>query len=148
MVVKIYNEGVNPLPAYSTENAAGLDLRANLPDGPICLLPYHRVLIPTGLKMEIPVGVMAHICSRSGMSIKNGVVVLNAPGIVDSDFRGEIGVVLENLSGTPFEIKHGDRIAQMVFVPYEHAELVSVETEEALSETERGAGGFGHTGTK
>ena len=148
MVVKICNKSDNALPAYSTPLSAGMDLRANLPDGPIKLFPLDRVLVPTGLFIEVPEGFEAQIRPRSGLALKNGITVLNAPGTVDADYRGEVGVVLINLSNEVFEIAHGERIAQMVIAKHERAELVQVESVDELSSTERGAGGYGHTGTK
>ena len=148
MVVKIFNGSENPLPAYSTELSAGMDLRANLPDGPIRLFPLERVLVKTGLYIELPEGYEAQIRPRSGLALKNGITVLNSPGTVDADYRGEIGVVLINLSNDVFEIKHGERIAQMVLAKHERGEMIEVESVDDLSKTDRGAGGYGHTGTK
>ena len=143
MKVKIVNISNNLLPAYETKNSAGMDLRAYLPDGPICLKPMQRSLVPTGLYMEIPEGYEGQVRPRSGLAVKSGITVLNSPGTIDADYRGQICVILINLSDKPFTINSGDRIAQMVFAKCEQAETVLVET---LSETERGAGGFGHTG--
>ena len=143
MKVKIVNTSNNPLPAYETKNSAGMDLRAYLPDGPICLKPMQRSLVPTGLYMEIPEGYEGQVRPRSGLAIKSGITVLNSPGTVDADYRGQVCVILINLSDKPFTINSGDRIAQMVIAKCEQAEVVQVET---LSETERGTGGFGHTG--
>ena len=143
MIVKVINKSDNKLPAYETSNSAGMDLRANLPEGEITLNPMQRALIPTGLFMEIPEGYEGQVRPRSGLAAKNGITVLNTPGTIDADYRGEIKVILVNLSDTPFAVKHGERIAQMVFAKCEQATLLNVE---AISETERGAGGFGHTG--
>jgi len=143
MQVKIVNTSNNSLPAYETKNSAGMDLRAFLPEGPIILEPMQRALVPTGLYMEIPEGYEGQVRPRSGLAIKSGITVLNSPGTVDADYRGQVCVILINLSDKAFVINSGDRIAQMVFAKCEQAEMVQVET---LSETERGAGGFGHTG--
>ena len=143
MEVKIINKSDNQLPAYETVNSAGMDLRAYLPEGPVTLKPMQRMLIPTGLFMEIPEGYEGQVRPRSGLAIKNGVTVLNTPGTIDADYRGEVKIILINLSDTDFTISSGDRIAQIIFAKCEQMEVVNVET---LSETERGAGGFGHTG--
>ncbi len=143
MIVKVINKSDNSLPAYETVNSAGMDLRANLPEGGITLNPMQRALIPTGLFLEIPEGYEGQVRPRSGLAAKNGITVLNTPGTIDADYRGEIKVILVNLSDTPFTINHGERIAQMVFACCEQAQLQVVET---ISETQRGAGGFGHTG--
>ena len=143
MEVKIVNKSDNQLPAYETVNSAGMDLRAYLPEGPVTLKPMQRMLIPTGLFMEIPEGYEGQVRPRSGLAIKNGVTVLNTPGTIDADYRGEVKIILINLSDTDFTINSGDRIAQIIFAKCEQMEVVNVET---LSETERGAGGFGHTG--
>ena len=143
MRVKIVNQSNNPLPAYETKSSAGMDLRAFLPDGPIILEPMQRSLVPTGLYMEIPEGYEGQVRPRSGLAIKSGITVLNSPGTIDADYRGQVCVILINLSDKPFTINSGDRIAQMIFAKCEQADLVQVET---LSVTERGAGGFGHTG--
>ncbi|MBQ8222554.1 MAG: dUTP diphosphatase [Bacteroidales bacterium] len=143
MEVKIINKSDNQLPAYETANSAGMDLRAYLPEGAIVMKPLQRVLIPTGLYMEIPEGYEGQVRPRSGLAIKNGITVLNTPGTIDADYRGEVKIILINLSDTDFTINSGDRIAQIIFAKCEQMEVVSVET---LSETERGAGGFGHTG--
>ena len=143
MQVKIVNTSNNALPAYETKNSAGMDLRAFLPDGPVTLEPMQRVLVPTGLYMEIPEGYEGQVRPRSGLAIKSGITVLNSPGTVDADYRGQVCVILINLSDKPFVVNSGDRIAQMVFARCEQAETVEVEM---LPETERGAGGFGHTG--
>ena len=143
MKVKVVNKSTNALPAYETKNSAGMDLRAYLPDGPITLQPMQRAMIPTGLYIEIPEGYEGQVRPRSGLAIKYGITVLNTPGTVDADYRGELKQILINLSDQPFVINNGDRIAQIVFARCEQAEMVEVES---LSETERGAGGFGHTG--
>lgn len=143
MEVKIINKSDNQLPAYETANSAGMDLRAYLPEGAIVMKPLQRVLIPTGLFMEIPEGYEGQVRPRSGLAIKNGITVLNTPGTIDADYRGEVKIILINLSDTDFTINSGDRIAQIIFAKCEQMDVVSVET---LSETERGAGGFGHTG--
>lgn len=143
MEVKIVNKSDNQLPAYETVNSAGMDLRAYLPEGAIVIKPLQRVLVPTGLFMEIPEGYEGQVRPRSGLAIKNGITVLNTPGTIDADYRGEVKIILINLSDTDFTISSGDRIAQIIFAKCEQMEIVNVET---LSETERGAGGFGHTG--
>lgn len=143
MKVKIVNKSNNNLPAYETVCSAGMDLRAYLPEGPIVIKPMQRVLVPTGLFMEIPEGYEGQVRPRSGLAIKSGITVLNTPGTIDADYRGEVKIILINLSDTDFTINSGDRVAQIVFARCEQIEMVSVET---LSETERGAGGFGHTG--
>lgn len=144
MKVQIINRGHHPLPQYATEQSAGLDLRANL-DGPVELKPLERKLIPTGLYMALPKGYEAQVRPRSGLAIKNGITVLNSPGTIDADYRGEICVILINLSDQPFLINDGERIAQMVIARHEQAEWEQVDV---LDETERGAGGFGHSGVK
>ena len=143
MKVKVVNKSNNALPAYETKNSAGMDLRAYLPEGPVTLQPMQRALIPTGLYLEIPEGYEGQVRPRSGLAIKFGITVLNTPGTIDADYRGELKQILINLSDEPFVINNGDRIAQIVFARCEQAEMVEVEE---LSETERGAGGFGHTG--
>ena len=143
MTVKIVNKSDNQLPVYETINSAGMDLRAYLPEGAITLKPMQRILIPTGLFMEIPEGYEGQVRPRSGLAIKNGITVLNTPGTIDADYRGEVKIILINLSDTDFVINSGDRVAQIVFAKCEQMEVINVET---LSETERGAGGFGHTG--
>ena len=143
MKVKIVNKSNNNLPAYETVCSAGMDLRAYLPEGPILIKPMQRVLVPTGLFMEIPESYEGQVRPRSGLAIKSGITVLNTPGTIDADYRGEVKIILINLSDTDFTINSGDRVAQIVFARCEQMEMVSVET---LSETERGAGGFGHTG--
>ncbi|WP_186774286.1 dUTP diphosphatase [Chitinophaga pinensis] len=142
ITVKIINKSANPLPAYATAEAAGMDLRANL-ETAISLQPLERMLIPTGLFMELPTGYEAQIRPRSGLAIKQGLTLLNTPGTIDADYRGEIKVIMINLSNEPQTIAHGERIAQMVIAPFVQARLEAVEL---LTETERGAGGFGHTG--
>ncbi|MBR3634335.1 MAG: dUTP diphosphatase [Bacteroidaceae bacterium] len=142
MKVKIINRSKHALPEYATEQSAGVDLRANI-DSPVVIAPLGRALIPTGLYMALPEGWEAQVRPRSGLAIKKGVTVLNTPGTIDADYRGEVGVILVNLSGEDFVVQDGDRIAQMIFNQYGKADFVEVET---LDETERGAGGFGHTG--
>lgn len=144
MEVKIVNNSRNPLPDYSTPNSAGMDLRANL-DQPVTLKPMERKLIPTGLYMELPEGFEAQIRPRSGLALKKGISVLNTPGTIDADYRGEVGIILVNLSGEEFEIEHGERICQMVI---NRVETIRWQQVESLEESERGAGGFGHTGIK
>jgi len=144
MLVKIKNTSNHSLPEYQTIGSAGLDLKANISE-PVKLSPLERVLIPTGLFLELPNGVEAQIRPRSGMAIKKGITVLNSPGTIDSDYRGEIGVVLVNLSNDEVLIESGERVAQMVIASYEKAEWQAVES---LIETERGAGGYGSTGNK
>ena len=145
MEVKIINKSDNKLPAYETSSSAGMDLRAYLPEGPITLKPMQRTLVPTGLFMEIPEGYEGQVRPRSGLAIKSGITVLNTPGTIDADYRGEVKIILINLSDTDFVINSGDRVAQIVFAKCEQMEVVNVDT---LSDTERGAGGFGHTGRK
>lgn len=142
MIVKIVNQSNNPLPEYSTIHSAGMDIRANLSD-PIVLKPLERILVPTGLFIELPVGYEAQIRPRSGLALKKGITVLNSPGTIDADYRGEVGIILVNLSNEEFVIQHGERICQMVIARHEH---IGWETVEVLEETVRGAGGFGHTG--
>ena len=132
------------LPAYATPQSAGMDLRANIED-PITLRPLERRIVPTGLYIALPEGYEAQVRPRSGLALKHGITVLNSPGTIDSDYRGEIGVLLINLSDTPFVINAGERIAQMVVARHEQAELIEVEE---LDDTERGAGGYGHTGVE
>ena len=144
-MVKIYNKSNNPLPAYASVNAAGMDLRADLQE-PVMLQPLERKLIPTGLYIELPADCEAQVRPRSGLALKHGVTVLNSPGTIDADYRGEIGVILVNLSNEPFTVNPGERIAQMVIAKFRQEELVEVATLEELSDTERGAGGFGHSG--
>ena len=144
MNVKIVNNSSNPLPEYGTANSAGMDIRANL-DEAVVLKPLERKLIPTGLFMELPEGYEAQIRPRSGLAIKKGISVLNTPGTIDADYRGEIGIILVNLSNETFVVEHGERICQMVIKKVEHITWNQVDT---LQNSERGAGGFGHTGTK
>lgn len=144
MKVQIINCGHQPLPAYATPQSAGMDLRANI-DESIVLHPMERRLVPTGLFMALPAGFEAQIRPRSGLALKHGITVLNTPGTIDADYRGEIMVLLINFSQTDFVINDGERIAQMVIAKHENAEFIEVET---LDETERGAGGYGHTGVK
>ena len=142
--IKVVNKGHQPLPQYATAQSAGMDLRANI-DEPIILKPLERRLIPTGLHIALPVGYEAQVRPRSGLALKKGITVLNTPGTIDADYRGEIGVVLINLSNEDFVVEDGERIAQMVIARHEQGEFVSVEV---LDETERGEGGYGHTGVK
>ena len=142
--IHVVNRGHQQLPAYATAQSAGMDLRANL-DAPITLHPMERRLIPTGLHIALPEGYEAQVRPRSGLALKHGLTVLNAPGTIDADYRGEVGVVLINLSADDFVINDGERIAQLVVARYEQADLVVVEE---LDETERGEGGYGHTGVK
>lgn len=144
MQIKVINKSKHALPAYATEAAAGMDLRANLAES-VVLKPLERRLIPTGLFIELPVGYEAQIRPRSGLALKKGITVLNSPGTIDADYRGEIGVILINLSSEEFVIADGERICQMVVARHEQAQWV--ETDE-LGGTERGTGGFGHTGKK
>ena len=144
MKVQIINRSHHPLPQYATLLSAGVDLRANI-ESPIELRPMERRLVPTGLFMALPPGYEAQVRPRSGLAIKHGITVLNTPGTIDADYRGEVCVILVNLSDEPFVIADGERIAQMVIARHEQAEWEQVEV---LSETERGAGGFGHSGTK
>ena len=140
--INIINNSSNPLPAYETEGSSGMDLRADLQE-PVNLAPMQRALIPTGLFIELPFGYEAQVRPRSGLAIKHGITCLNSPGTVDSDYRGELKVILINLSGEAFTIQHGERIAQMIIQPVVKAELKVVNV---LNESKRGAGGFGHTG--
>jgi dUTP pyrophosphatase len=140
--IKIINRSSNPLPEYATENSSGMDIRADIPHR-LLLKPLERVLVPTGLFMEIPSGYEAQVRPRSGLAIKQGITCLNSPGTIDADYRGEIGVILINLSNEEFDIQHGERICQMVIAQHEH---IGWESVEILEETVRGAGGFGHTG--
>ena len=144
MKVNIINKSHHPLPQYATPQSAGMDLHANL-EAPVTLQPMERKLIPTGLFMALPAGYEAQVRPRSGLALKHGVTVLNTPGTIDADYRGEVCVILVNLSAEPFTINDGERIAQMVIARHEQPELVVVET---LDETERGAVGFGHSGNK
>ena len=142
--IKVVNKGHQPLPAYATAQSAGMDLRANLSE-PVVLRPLERRLIPTGLHIALPEGYEAQVRPRSGLALKHGLTVLNAPGTIDADYRGEVGVVLINLSQEDFVINDGERIAQMVIARHEQGLFVPVEV---LDETERGEGGYGHTGVK
>lgn len=142
MKINIINKSGQALPAYETNHAAGMDIRANLSE-PVLLKPMQRVLIPTGLFMELPVGYEAQVRPRSGLAFKHGITVLNSPGTIDADYRGELKVLLINFGEEPFEIRHGERIAQMIIARHETAEWITVEE---LSETARGAGGYGSTG--
>lgn len=144
MKIAIVNKSHHPLPAYATELSAGMDLRANLSE-PITLAPMQRALVPTGLYIALPAGWEAQVRPRSGLALKHGITVLNAPGTIDADYRGEIGVVLVNLSQEKFQINDGERIAQMVVACCEQIEW---QPAESLDDTERGAGGFGHSGRK
>lgn len=144
LTIQIMNKSKHPLPSYATALSAGMDLRANL-EQPITLAPMQRCLVPTGLFMALPAGYEAQIRPRSGLALKKGVTVLNSPGTIDADYRGEIGIILVNLSSEPFLIEDGERIAQMVITRHEQANWQEVEL---LEDTERGAGGFGHTGKK
>lgn len=142
MKVQIINKSHHKLPAYETIQSAGMDLRANL-DAPITLAPMQRCIVPTGLYMALPAGYEAQVRPRSGLAIKKGITVLNSPGTIDADYRGEVGVILINLSAEDFVINDGERIAQMIIARHEQVEWQPVEV---LDETERGAGGFGHSG--
>ena len=142
--VNVVNRGHQQLPAYATPQSAGMDLRANL-DAPVTLHPMERRLIPTGLYIALPEGYEAQVRPRSGLALKHGITVINAPGTIDADYRGEVGVALINLSQQDFTVNDGERIAQMVIARHEQGELVVVEQ---LDETERGEGGYGHTGVR
>ena len=142
--IQVVNRGHQQLPTYATPQSAGMDLRANL-DAPITLHPMERRLIPTGLHIALPEGYEAQVRPRSGLALKHGLTVLNTPGTIDADYRGEIGVILINLSQEDFVVEDGERIAQMIIARHEQGELISVEV---LDETERGEGGFGHSGIK
>lgn len=144
MTIKIINKSQHALPNYETIASAGMDLRANLTE-PVTLAPLGRAIISTGLFIELPIGFEAQVRPRSGLAAKKGVTVLNSPGTVDADYRGEIGVILVNLSNEPFTIENGERIAQLVIAKHERAEWLEAEL---LTETSRGAGGFGSTGVK
>lgn len=144
MQIKIINTSQHEIPNYETVASAGMDLRANLIE-PICLKPLERALVKTGLFIELPVGFEAQVRPRSGLALKKGITVLNSPGTVDADYRGEIGVILVNLSNEEFVIENGERIAQLVIAKHERAEWLEVNE---LTETSRGAGGFGSTGVK
>ncbi len=142
MTIRIVNKSSHALPAYATHLSAGMDVRANITE-PVTLRPMERTLIPTGLFIELPEGYEAQIRPRSGLALKKGITVLNSPGTIDADYRGEIGVILINLSTEDFVIENGERICQMVIAAHEQVQWTAVET---LGETARGAGGFGHTG--
>lgn len=142
MKIKIINRSHHPLPAYATPQSAGMDLRANLAE-PLTLAPLERRLVPTGLHIALPSGYEAQVRPRSGLALKHGIGIVNAPGTIDADYRGEIGVILVNLSAEPFVVADGERIAQLVVARHETVEW---ETADTLDATERGAGGFGHTG--
>lgn len=144
MKINIINKSQHTLPSYETIASAGMDLRANLTES-ITLQPLERTIVKTGLFIELPIGYEAQVRARSGLAFKNGITVLNSPGTVDADYRGEIGVILVNLSNQAFEIQNGERIAQLIIAKHERAEWFEVEE---LSETSRGAGGFGSTGVK
>jgi dUTP pyrophosphatase len=144
MTIKIINKSQHPLPNYETIVSAGMDLRADL-SAPITLSPLGRVIVKTGLFIELPIGYEAQVRPRSGLAIKKGITVLNSPGTVDADYRGEIGVILVNLSNEDFVIENGERIAQLIIAKHERAEWIEVQE---LSETSRGEGGFGSTGVK
>jgi len=144
MQVRIINRSKHPLPEYATEWSAGMDLKANI-DNPIVLKPLQRALVKTGLFIELPQGTEAQIRPRSGLAFKNGISIVNAPGTIDADYRGEIGVLLVNLSDQDFVVNDGERIAQMVVARHETVNWLAVEQ---LDESQRGAGGFGHTGVK
>ena len=142
--IKVVNKGNQPLPKYQTSQSAGMDLRANI-DAPILLKPLDRKLIPTGLHIALPEGYEAQIRPRSGLAIKKGITVINTPGTIDSDYTGDVGVILVNISNEDFVVQPGDRIAQIVINKFEQAEF---EVVKELDETERGEGGYGHTGIK
>lgn len=142
--IKVINNSGHPLPAYSTDSSAGMDVRACLSE-PITIMPMQRVLVPTGLRIALPQGYECQLRPRSGLALKHGITLVNTPGTVDADYRGEIGVILINLSQEPFVINDGERICQMVISSYTRGGWVSVDS---LDETERGSGGFGHTGVQ
>lgn len=144
MQIRIVNSSRNDNPSYETSHSAGMDIRAELNE-PVIIKPLERVLIPTGLYIELPEGLEAQIRPRSGLAAKSGITVLNSPGTIDADYRGEIKIILVNLSSQSFVVNHGDRIAQMIIARHEKAEWIVTEK---LNGTERGAGGFGHTGVK
>ena len=144
MELKIVNKSDNPLPRYESAQAAGMDLRTSITEA-VTLQPLERKLFPTGLFMELPAGYEAQVRPRSGLAMKHGITVLNTPGTIDADYRGEVGVILVNLSNEAFTVEPGERIAQLVIARHEQPEVVEVKE---LSETERGAGGFGHSGRK
>ena len=142
--VKIINRSHHPLPAYATSQSAGMDVRASI-DTPLTILPMQRVIVPTGLYLSIPQGYECQVRPRSGLAAKFGVTVANAPGTIDSDYRGEVKVILVNLSDVPFVINDGERVAQLVFARHEHVAFTRVDS---LDDTDRGEGGFGHTGLR
>ena len=144
-MIRIYNKSNNPLPAYASASAAGMDLRADLAE-PVVLQPLERKLIPTGLFMELPADCEAQVRPRSGLALKHGITVLNSPGTIDADYRGEVCVILVNLSNEPFTVNPGERSAQMVIATFRQETLQEVAALEDLSDTERGTGGFGHSG--
>lgn len=144
MTIRFINKSNNPLPKYESAQAAGMDIRCFLSE-PVTLHPLERKLLPTGLYLELPEGYEAQIRPRSGLALKRGLTVLNSPGTIDADYRGEIGIILINLSNEPQTIESGERVCQMVIARHEQPEVIEVES---LSETERGAGGFGHSGVK
>lgn len=144
MLVKVVNNSTNPLPKYESKSSAGIDLRACL-EADLVLDPLDRILVKTGLRIQLPIGIEAQVRPRSGLAIKKGITVLNSPGTIDSDYRGEIGVIIINLSNEKFEIKNGDRIAQLVFAKYESMEF---QITESLDKSNRGEAGFGSTGIK
>lgn len=144
MQVRIVNKSQHELPAYSTEASAGMDIRANL-ENDVLLKPLERMIVPTGLYIELPVGYEAQIRPRSGMAIRHGISILNSPGTIDADYRGEIGIIIVNLSNEEFTLQDGDRICQMVIAKHERVNWNEVTI---LEETKRGKGGFGHTGSK
>ena len=146
VVVPVVANTPHQLPSYSTADSAGLDLRAKL-DAPVVLQPGERMLIPTGLHMALPQGYEAQVRPRSGLAYKHGVTVLNSPGTIDADYRGDVGVILINHGQAPFGIEDGDRIAQLILARYERIEWAVIETVEQLPDSSRGTGGFGHTGT-
>ena len=143
MQIPVVNHSRHPLPEYQTAHAAGLDLRANLPDGPVTLKALERALIPTGLSLEIPVGYEAQVRPRSGLAVKHGIGIVNSPGTIDADYRGEVRVLLVNLSNQDFVVHDGERIAQLVIARHE---VVEWQPTASLNETSRGAGGYGSTG--
>lgn len=142
MTIRIVNTGRQPLPAFATDGSAGMDVRANL-DAPVVLEPGERKLIPTGLRIELPAGYEAQLRPRSGLALRHGITLLNTPGTIDADYRGEIGVILVNLGNEPFTVNDGERICQMVIARYERVQWQPADT---LDDTVRGEGGFGHTG--
>lgn len=147
MKIKVFNSSNNPLPIQETDGSAGVDLRANIAE-PVSILPLERACIKTGLHIELPEGYEAQVRPRSGLAFKHGITVLNTPGCIDSDYRGDIGVILINLGTEPFTINPGDRIAQMTFANYERVKWEEVEDASQLSSTARGDGGIGHSGIK